>query len=85
MNSRLNFNLLIWFLGVSVLVCIVGGLLLTFTGKQVPDSIIGVGGTALGGLITAFVHPPNNDVVPVKITDEPVEVTPPAKKSRKKG
>lgn len=59
--KSLNFNLLVAILGITVIICTIGGLVLTFAGKQVPDSIIGLGATALGGLITAFVRPPSND------------------------
>ncbi len=70
-----NFAMLVVFLGLTVLICAVGGLVLTFANKQVPDSVIGLGATALGGLVTAFVRPPDPAPQPVTIEDEPVEVT----------
>lgn len=57
--NRLNWNLLVGVLGLSVLVCALGGIILTALGKAVPDSIIALGSTALGGLVTAFVKPPS--------------------------
>lgn len=82
-RAALNFDLLVKFLGTTVLLCVVGGLVLTFAGKAVPDSIIGLGATALGGLITAFVRPPEGvQSVSIDGQDEPVEVT--TKKGKKK-
>lgn len=76
-NQRLNFNLLIMFLGSTLIICVTGGLALTFVDKAVPDSVIGLGATALGGLITAFVRPPQDDPMPVEVItdDQPVQVT----------
>lgn len=55
------FKMLIGFLGATVIICAVGGLVLTGMGKAVPDSIIGLGGGALGGLTAAFLRPPAGD------------------------
>lgn len=57
-RQDLNFNLLVAVLGATVVLCVVGGLVLTAIGRQIPDAIIGLGATALGALGTAFVRPP---------------------------
>jgi hypothetical protein len=65
------FKLLITFLGATVLICAIGGLVLTGMSKTVPDSIIGLGSAALGGLTAAFLRPPtDDDPMPVNVVNE---------------
>jgi hypothetical protein len=76
MNSRLNFNLLVSFLGFTVLVDVIGGIVLTYADKSIPDALIALGSAALGALGTAFINPPNGDSpLPVSVENEPVRVT----------
>lgn len=72
--STSAFKLLIGFLGATVIICAVGGLVLTGMSKTVPDSIIGLGSAALGGLTAAFLRPPTDEPQPVRIADQPVAV-----------
>lgn len=71
------FKLLIGFLGATVIICALGGLVLTGMSKTVPDSIIGLGSAALGGLTAAFLRPPTDDPQPVVVNNtvnDPVPV-----------
>lgn len=72
--GRVNFNLLIAFLGMTVLTAMVGGLVLSALDKTVPDQIIALGAGALGALGTAFVRPPTGEPEPVVIEGQPVAV-----------
>lgn len=56
--SDTQFNLLVKFLGSTVIICAVGGLVLTGLGKSTPDAIIGLGAAALAALSAAFIRPP---------------------------
>lgn len=73
------FKLLIGFLGATVIICALGGLVLTGMSKTVPDSIIGLGSAALGGLTAAFLRPPFEEPQNVNVVnrpDDPVPVDP---------
>lgn len=53
-------NLLITFLGVIILAVVVGAIVLTSQGKTIPGELIGLGGTALGALVTLLTRPPTD-------------------------
>lgn len=74
--STSAFKLLITFLGATVLICAVGGLVLTGMGKTVPDSIIGLGSAALGGLTAAFLRPPTDELPPPRVDSGPEDPVP---------
>lgn len=56
--SDAQFSLLVKFLGSTVIICAVGGLVLAGLGKSTPDPIIALGSGALAALGTAFIRPP---------------------------
>lgn len=56
--SDTQFNLLVKFLGSTMVICAIGGLILAGLGKQTPDPIIALGSGALAALGAAFIRPP---------------------------
>lgn len=56
--SDSQFNLLVMFLGATLVICAVGGLVLAGLGKSTPDPIIALGSGSLAALGAAFIRPP---------------------------
>lgn len=53
-------NLLIIFLGAIVLAVVVGAIVLAQQGDTIPAELVGLGGTALGALVTLLTRPPTD-------------------------
>lgn len=53
-------NLLITFLGVIILAVVAGAIVLTSQDKTIPAELVGLGGTALGALVTLLTRPPTD-------------------------
>lgn len=53
-------NLLIIFLGVIILAVVAGAIVLTSQDKTIPAELVGLGGTALGALVTLLTRPPTD-------------------------
>ena len=66
-----SFDLLIKFLGATVIICAIGGLVLAGLGRQIPDAVIGLGAGSLTSLGAAFIRPPSREPQPVVVENRP--------------
>jgi hypothetical protein len=75
-----NVRLVILFLGVATLIIIGGGVWLAHDGKNIPDALIGLGGTSLGalGAMLSKTSSGPQDVQVVNQQKDPVPVENPA-------
>jgi len=74
-TSRGTFNLVIIFLGLTLLICVGGGLWLANYEKELPEFIVGIGGGALGAMGGLLSRNPNDETpqaVTVVDTDVPL-------------
>lgn len=58
------------FLGLLAVLVVVGGVVLTFDGKTIPDALIAIGSAAAGSLGTILART-SSEPHPVTIVDEP--------------
>lgn len=75
-NDRLIVLLVICFLGVTILLCAGGGFYLAGKGVDVPEFLVGLGGTALGALGSLLARTHTDGPQDVRVVDQPVEVDP---------
>lgn len=75
-NSKVVFAVVL-FLGVTILLCVIGGFLLVLNDKEVPEFLVGLGGTALGalGALLSRVGDPNKPQQ-VYVTNEKRDAVP---------
>lgn len=77
MTDRFVVRAVVIFLGVISLTCMAGGLWLAAHDRSLPDSLISIGSTALGGLVGFLISSKSNPADQVLPTVEaPVTVTP---------
>lgn len=75
MTDRFTIRAVVMYLGLVVVLSLVGGFVLSFVGKQIPDALIGLGSVALGSLGTLLARTGSEPQQVTNIPGEAVEVT----------
>lgn len=79
MTDRFTVRAVVVFLGLIAVATVLGGMWLTFTEHQLPDALISIGSTALGGL-TGFLISSRSvaegEPQPVQVTNTPADPVP---------
>ena len=75
MNDQGTVRIVIGFLGIAVLLCIAGGFYLAASAVEVPEFLVGLGGTALGALGSLLARTGNESVTLDQPASRPVPVT----------
>ncbi len=53
-SDKRFYQIVVWFLGLTMLICTVGAIGLAAFGKEIPDMIVAVGSAAIGALAGLF-------------------------------
>jgi hypothetical protein len=48
------YQIVVWFLGLTMLACTLGAIMLAFSSKEIPDIIVAIGSAAIGALAGLF-------------------------------
>lgn len=75
MTEIRNISLVIIFLGMTTLIIVLGAVWLAADGKQIPDALIGLGGTSLGAL-GAMLSKTSTGPQPVQVINAPADPVP---------
>lgn len=75
MSDITTVRMVVGFLGVTILACVIGGFHLAGQGVELPEFLVGLGGTALGALGALLARTDNRVTVDNEPSD-PVPTTP---------
>jgi len=53
-NDPVFYRTVAWFLGITIIICTVGAILLAYSGKEIPDLLVALGSAAIGALAGLF-------------------------------
>lgn len=76
MTDKLTVRLVIAFLGLGFILCLLGGFVLASQRVEVPEFLVGLGGTALGALGSLLARVGDGDPQNVYVTNDDEERIP---------
>jgi hypothetical protein len=53
-SDKRFYQIVVWFLGLTMLTCTLGAIALAFSNKEIPDIVVAIGSAAIGALAGLF-------------------------------